>query len=147
VGYRPGYKRPNPERDKALQRVRDMRKRAEMRRWFIDYKATQHCELCGESHPATLDFHHVDPGTKVAEVSVMVSKVPRYSKALILVEIGKCRVLCANCHRKEHWNEAPKSRQSSLLQPQARPVTLLAEAGVGGTPSDRGPGTRCQADR
>ena len=110
VGYRPGYRRPNPERDKALQRVRDRRKRAEMRRWFIDHKATLRCERCGENHPATLDFHHVIPGTKLAEVSVMVSKVPRYSKARILEEMAKCRILCANCHRKEHWDEAAESR-------------------------------------
>ena len=106
VGYRPGYRRPNPERDNALKRDRDKRSRAEVRRWLIDYKATQRCEQCGESHPATLDFHHVNPETKVAEVSVMASKVPRYSKAMILTEMQKCRILCANCHRKEHWDEA-----------------------------------------
>lgn len=61
------------------------------------------CQNCGESHPAALVFHHRDPATKQFEVSIrsMAGK----TEAEIETEIAKCDVLCANCHRKLHWEE------------------------------------------
>jgi hypothetical protein len=53
-----------------------------------EYKKTLRCADCGQSHPATLDFHHLDPAKE---------------------EIAKCVVLCANCHRIRHWNEKHSS--------------------------------------
>ena len=70
--------------------------------WFREYKKTLACEVCGESHPACLDFHRRDPGEKRFSVS---TRRDRPSMAGLLKEITKCRVLCANCHRKEHWGE------------------------------------------
>lgn len=104
--WRNGYKRPNPERDKEMRRLRDKRKRIEMRDWYIDYKSHLKCELCGENHPATLEFHHTDPGTKLLEVSVMISSAPKFSKEKVLEEIGKCVVICSNCHKKLHWENS-----------------------------------------
>jgi hypothetical protein len=59
---------------------------------------------CGESHPATLDFHHRDPNEK----DFLLSSAARngWGKERILREIEKCDVICSNCHRKEHWNFA-----------------------------------------
>ena|SRR5579872_7566556 len=71
--------------------------------WFNEYKGTLKCVRCGESHPACIDFHHRDPTTK----NSVLSEVTRlgWSKRRILAEIEKCDVLCANCHRKLHWDE------------------------------------------
>ena len=76
------------------------------KRWYkewAEFKSGLRCEHCGEDHPATFDFHHVkkDPD------NVKVHKLIRngaYKK--ILEEIKKCIVLCANCHRKHHYEEA-----------------------------------------
>lgn len=65
---------------------------------FIQTLKTK-CAHCGEAHPATLDFHHIDP----AEKEITVSQAT--SKKQVLVEIQKCIVLCSNCHRKLHWNK------------------------------------------
>jgi hypothetical protein len=72
-----------------------------IQKWFMEYKKTLVCENCGENHPACLEFHHVDPKQKKFSVS---NRRDRPSKEGLLKEIAKCRVLCANCHRKEHHN-------------------------------------------
>lgn len=75
-----------------------VRKRA----WMFEYKTQLSCEMCGEKHPAVLDFHHKEPSGKSFTVSEGFLRV---SKKKLLDEISKCQVLCANCHRKLHWEE------------------------------------------
>jgi hypothetical protein len=66
---------------------------------FYDYKKTLCCEVCGEDHYRCLEFHHIDPSTKKAHISNLAKCA---STETLMEEIKKCRVLCANCHRKEH---------------------------------------------
>lgn len=55
------------------------------------------CLDCGVSYPYyVMDFDHRDPQTKVANVSTLVIKGNRQ---MLLEEIAKCDVVCANCHR------------------------------------------------
>lgn len=75
-------------------RERGIRNRAAFREW----KATLSCSRCPESHPACLEFHHLDPSGKDFALSAYASK----SLARLKREAAKCIVLCANCHRKEH---------------------------------------------
>jgi hypothetical protein len=88
-------------KEKARQYVRD--RRADRRIWFDEIVSKLSCKECGENHPATIDFHHRDPLTKVDEVGEMLGKLR--SKESILLEIDKCDVYCANCHRKHHYKE------------------------------------------
>ena len=60
------------------------------------------CIRCGESHVATLEFHHTDPEQKDFTISKAVQG--NWSTSRILAEIEKCEVLCSNCHRKLHWD-------------------------------------------
>ena len=72
--------------------------------WFLEYKKTLVCEMCGHGHPpSVLDFHHTDEKTKTMAVSQMVNE--GYSQKRILAEIDKCMVLCANHHRELHSNQ------------------------------------------
>jgi hypothetical protein len=66
------------------------------------FKASLKCTKCEENHPAALDFHHEDPAQKDREVSWYI-KNSQFAKAK--EEVKKCVVLCANCHRKHHWEE------------------------------------------
>lgn len=75
----------------------------QQRRWLWEYKSHYRCG-CGESHPSSLDFHHRDPLCKTAGISAMMAS--GCSKLAILKEIEKCDLMCANCHRKKHW-ESP----------------------------------------
>lgn len=81
-----------------------------------DRKASFGCLRCGEKDPYALDFHHI--AEKVANIG-NGSKVPR---KVIESELGKCIVLCANCHRKLHagsWSIEEVLAQMLDLYPEA----------------------------
>lgn len=83
------------------QNVKNRRK-ARLRRWLYEYKRDEcECARCGETHPACLGFHHV--GEKTMDISRMVNH--GFSKESIRTEMDSCVVICANCHRKEHYEE------------------------------------------
>jgi len=60
------------------------------------------CLRCLETHISCLEFHHREPGQKDFLLSTAVSHC---SLKRIQAEVAKCDVLCANCHRKLHWDE------------------------------------------
>jgi hypothetical protein len=61
------------------------------------------CQACGEDHPATLQFHHRDPSTKLFGISTKVLATPKkFPWEVVVAEIEKCDLLCANCHAKHH---------------------------------------------
>jgi len=85
--------------------------RASERSELIDkIKTNAGCAVCGyKDHPAALDFDHIDPATKKFDIS---KRFAMSSKKLLMEEIKKCRVLCANCHRihsRENGHSFPKT--------------------------------------
>jgi hypothetical protein len=58
------------------------------------------CFRCGYNKcRQALEFHHIDPGTKLFELSVTGMR-----KNASKEEAKKCILLCANCHREiENW--------------------------------------------
>ena len=66
------------------------------------FKATLSCVQCGQNHPATFDFHHINRDTKEASVNELI-KNRAFKRAM--EEVKKCVVLCANCHRIHHHDE------------------------------------------
>ena len=77
----------DPEQKRAYQREWCRRRRAE----FIEGRS---CEQCGSA--AELEFHHVDPETKITH------RLWSYSKERIAAELAKCVVLCDGCHNALH---------------------------------------------
>lgn len=73
------------------------KKRNENNRLILQYKETHPCEMCGQSNPDYLDFHHIDKTNKRS-----IGQLKNCSWERIKVEIDKCIVLCVYCHRKEH---------------------------------------------
>jgi hypothetical protein len=80
------------------------------------FKATLSCVKCGQNHPATLDFHHIDSSTKEASVNKLI-KYRAFKRAM--EEVKKCVVLCANCHRIHHHDEREnkKAKKKGALAP------------------------------
>lgn len=88
-------------KDAAISSVKS--RKARIRQWFLELKATKVCESCDEKHPACLEFHHKDREDKSFTISHGVKQ--GLSKETILAEIAKCQTLCSNCHQKVHWEE------------------------------------------
>lgn len=94
------YQREWYRKNKKTEVARVLKRRQEIKQWFSEYKSTLKCSKCSESHPACLDFHHIQSDNKEETISVMVAS--GRSRKSILNEIKKCDVLCSNCHRKLH---------------------------------------------
>ena len=84
-------------KNKAKENVR--RRRKEYITWFEEIKSSLKCIKCRNNHPAVLDFHHRSKSEKIIAVSQLLWK-NRIEE--LMIEIKKCDVLCANCHRKLH---------------------------------------------
>jgi len=85
-------------RKQEIKRV--AKRKAELRAWLDEYRSSLSCEKCGENHPACLDFHHKDASKK--DFSIANIKGMGWGKERVLLEIQKCVIVCANCHRKIH---------------------------------------------
>ena len=85
-------------KDKFRNRNQIARKRNTQ--FINEYKVQTGCSKCGyNKHPCALDFHHIELKTK---------NVARLGKDAVSLdslkeEMSKCIVLCANCHREEHY--------------------------------------------
>jgi hypothetical protein len=79
---------------------RQKKRRLENSRLLIELKNTLSCAYCGEKDPRTFDFHH----TKTKSFTIANAASIGYPWMRIKKEIEKCKVLCANCHRKLHLN-------------------------------------------
>ena len=87
---------------RSCKQARQKERRQETYAWFAEYKKTLFCVKCGFADYRALEFHHLDPRQKDLAVADFVSRGA--SSAKIGKEIEKCIVLCANCHRIEHYN-------------------------------------------
>lgn len=90
------------ERNAEAMKERSRNFRATRKKAWMEYKRTLKCVKCGENHLAALDFHHVvkDPSNRPIN---QLLKNSAYGK--LEEELKKCIVLCANCHRKHHYEE------------------------------------------
>lgn len=61
------------------------------------------CRKCGYYHPEVIDFHHVKPEEK--EITIYRARQLGWSIERFKKELDKCIPLCANCHRKLHYEE------------------------------------------
>jgi len=72
-------------------------KAVELKAWMMRLKAEPCCD-CGKSFPACcMDFDHRMGCVKQYNVGSMFAH--HYSRGLIEMEIAKCDLVCANCHR------------------------------------------------
>lgn len=91
------------------------------------FAETLGCEECGEKDIRALTFDHVDRSTKHQGVSDMISNGRHLSA--IWAEIGKCRILCANCHSKHTAEQLNHYSQQYVLdresiQPEEKEAKL-----------------------
>ena len=85
------WKEQNPEKAVLYARHRSA--------LLAEIKATAGCQICGEQDPVVLEFHHRNREDK----NFNIGNGHSWSLEMVLTEIEKCEVLCANCHRREEW--------------------------------------------
>lgn len=57
------------------------------------------CKICGELDYVVLEFDHRDRKEKSFTIANAVGKAMSWDK--LIVELKKCDILCANCHRRK----------------------------------------------
>jgi len=98
--YRSEYKE-NVKRRNTI--VRAVKKRRKNLREFIIGLKDKPCTDCAQRFPHyVMDFDHVS-GEKEKEIARAVHL--GWSKERLLKEIGKCELVCANCHRVRTHSE------------------------------------------
>jgi len=99
------YRENNPDFKDVKARNKKIRYQRTMEE-IANYKAARGCKNCYEYDPVVLDFHHREPSKKKYGIMYLISG--EYSKDVIMSEISKCDILCANCHRRLHSKERKK---------------------------------------
>src|SRR5687767_12628323 len=117
-----------PEIRKQRRRARWVRRSRDLRRAFkASAVATRggQCTDCGyDRSVAALEFHHRDPLTKEFGIGAFIS-----SKHRLHVELEKCDLVCANCHRVRHERAVRTTSPSHELR---RALKLRAMEWMGG---------------
>lgn len=92
---------------------RNVAYRAVLAEKIHSYLAVHPCVDCGELDIRCLQFDHRDRATKTAGISQLVGDARSWE--LILVEIAKCDVRCANCHSRKTAAEINSWRHRVFL--------------------------------
>jgi hypothetical protein len=120
------YSRQHYRQNRAsyLKKARRSRWRVSVRnrQLVFAYLRDHPCVDCGESDPLLLDFDHRDPASKLNDVARLAHFRPW---DVVLEEISKCDVRCANCHRRRTARQFGWSKLE--LPPPSR---MDADAGV-----------------
>lgn len=88
---------------------RGRRRRDNARELVQAHLSINSCIVCGESDPVVLQFHHRDRKQKKYSVGDMVSR--GFGEKAIALEIGKCDVMCGNCHIRHHAAERAENER------------------------------------
>jgi len=93
--------RANPKNRKKIEDrayTWTIRQRFILRLIVDKHKSENPCVDCGEGDPVVLDFDHVR-GKKRLDISRMLNR--GFSVSALKLEIEKCEMRCANCHRRK----------------------------------------------
>lgn len=78
------------------RRQRQRTRRERLRDWMADLKRGVACADCGDTFPsAVMHWDHLPGPPKVDAISTLVESRTR---TLVLDELVKCELVCANCH-------------------------------------------------
>ncbi|MEF8787340.1 MAG: hypothetical protein V5A45_15545 [Haloarculaceae archaeon] len=95
---------------------RSLDRRSRLRSWVNERKAESGCRRCGQTEVACLEYHHTNPELKEKAIGELITH--GHGKQSLREEMAKCEILCANCHRKEHyeWPENPGEKREKQRQ-------------------------------
>lgn len=88
------------------------------RAYVMDYLCTNPCVDCGEVDPIVLEFDH--QRDKRYNISKLITN--NCSLKRLVLEIDKCQVRCANCHRRKTASTYGNYKLETLEELQSRVV-------------------------
>jgi hypothetical protein len=100
-----GVERPGKGRRKWTNKVA---RQTINHRIYVNRKEDSKCKSCGEEDPRVLNFDHRDPEDKSFTISQGINR--NIAVGEFIKEIGKCDILCYNCHMKNHNKWPPEVR-------------------------------------
>ncbi len=118
--YKKRYYHKHKKRLVAAATLSNNRRRNSLRATIAEYLSNHPCVDCGERDPVVLEFDHRNPSEKLETVCRMVSNCRPIDE--IIMEMHKCDVRCANCHRRKtakqfRWYE---ELDSAVVKPPRR---------------------------
>jgi hypothetical protein len=115
--YNAAYYIRTKDRHNPARTVRRRENRQKLLHLLIEYLQAHPCVVCGERNIVVLDFDH--QRDKSVEINQMIEAGTRWD--LILLEIEKCEVVCANDHRRrtaasQGWLRAQSETHAPVAQ-------------------------------
>lgn len=95
--YRQHYEKYGADYRKRAKTYRD-NQRFIFHRQMLEYLSDKSCVVCSESDVRVLEFDHLEPKDKSFSISQAFKLGYKWED--VAIEIKKCRILCANCHKK-----------------------------------------------
>lgn len=92
------------KRNRAYVSDTNLIRRRNKKQECVDYLGGKCAHCGGEFITHVFDFHHKDPSQKDSDIGSMLRL--NKSKNDLIHELDKCILLCANCHRIEHYKES-----------------------------------------
>ena len=90
------------------QTIRGLRRKLKL----VEIKGGK-CEKCGyNKNLSALEFHHINPSDKKFQLDSRHLSNTKWET--ILLEAKKCKLLCSNCHKEEHYPDMTKECISNL---------------------------------
>lgn len=100
---------------RVCQRKRNNNVRNGRRKFYrqlLDELKTTPCHDCGGLYPPyVMDFDHVR-GEKMFGLSKVVNQLQDLPLDVVLAEVAKCEIVCANCHRIRTYNRSADGRDA-----------------------------------
>jgi hypothetical protein len=118
---RKAYAADHYQRHRARRKAHNRKRRAEFSAWYAGLKRGKPCADCGGVFPPeAMHWDHLDGATKTADVSRFASAK---SRLLLLAEIEKCELVCANCHavRTTRRRREAEQPQRAFTQSESPP--------------------------
>jgi hypothetical protein len=114
------YFRARGELHRRQSRTAKAARQQALRAYVLEHLNRRPCVDCQEHDPVVLEFDHLDE--KNANIAALVAGTA--TKRALDLEIARCEVVCANCHRRRTARRAGWRRADSA-DASARPITDL----------------------
>lgn len=94
------YKKKHYYKNKEAHYIRNQKTKVKLKS-IVEIEKNKGCFVCQETFHQCLEFHHLEQKDKFEEIGVLKNLG---SERKLLEELKKCVLLCANCHRKVHYD-------------------------------------------